>query len=85
MYFLLGNLLDRLVFLGVGLAAVLGFIGVKLILEAMHENSLPFLNGGEPFGVPVISNWASLAVIVAILAVTVVASLIHERRNVDRV
>jgi tellurite resistance protein TerC len=81
LYFLLGNLLDRLVFLGVGLAAVLGFIGVKLILEAMHENSLPFLNGGEPFDVPVISNWVSLAVIIGILAVTVVASLVHERRN----
>ena len=81
LYFLLGNLLDRLVFLGVGLAAVLGFIGVKLILEAMHENSLPFLNGGEPFDVPVISNWASLAVIVGILTVTVVASLVHEKRH----
>ncbi len=79
LYFLLGNLLDRLVFLGLGLAAVLGFIGVKLILEAMHENSLPFLNDGQPFDVPVISNWASLAVIVAILTVTVVASLVHER------
>ena len=51
---LLGNLLDRLVFLGLGLAAVLGFIGVKLILTAMHENALSFLNGGEPFDVPVI-------------------------------
>lgn len=79
LYFLLGNLLDRLVFLGLGLAAVLGFIGVKLILTAMHENSLDFLNGGEPFDVPVISNWTSLAVIVGILAVTVVASLVHER------
>ena len=81
LYFLLGNLLDRLVFLGIGLAAVLGFIGVKLILEAMHENSLPFLNGGEPFDVPVISNWVSLAVIISILTITVVASLIHERRH----
>ena len=81
LYFLLGNLLDRLVFLGVGLAAVLGFIGVKLILEAMHENSLPFLNGGGPFDVPVISNWASLAVSVGILTVTVVASLVHEKRH----
>ncbi len=79
LFFLLGSLLDRLVFLGVGLAAVLGFIGVKLILEAMHENSLPFLNGGEPFNVPVISNWLSLAVIVVILTVTVIASLLHER------
>ena len=79
LYFLLGNLLDRLVFLGLGLAGVLGFIGVKLILEAMHENSLPFLNGGEPFNVPVISNWLSLAVIVGILSITVVTSLLHER------
>jgi tellurite resistance protein TerC len=79
LYFLLGNLLDRLVFLGLGLAAVLGFIGVKLILTAMHENTLSFLNGGEPFDVPVISNWTSLAVIVGILTVTVVASLLHER------
>jgi tellurite resistance protein TerC len=83
LFFLLGNLLDRLVFLGLGLSAVLGFIGVKLILEAMHENSLPFLNDGEPYDVPVISNWTSLAVIVAILSVTVIASLIHER-VVDR-
>ncbi len=84
LFFLLGNLLDRLVFLGLGLAAVLGFIGVKLILEAMHENSLPFLNGGEPFDVPVISNWVSLAVIVVILSVTVVASLLHERIEANR-
>ncbi len=79
LFFLLGNLLDRLVFLGIGLAAVLGFIGVKLILEAMHENSLPFLNNGEPFDVPVISNWLSLLVIIVILAITVIASLLHER------
>ncbi len=79
LFFLLGNLLDRLVFLGIGLAAVLGFIGVKLILEAMHENALPFLNNGEPFDVPVISNWLSLLVIIAILSVTVVASLLHEK------
>lgn len=79
LFFLLGNLLDRLVFLGIGLAAVLGFIGVKLILEAMHENSLPFLNNGEPFDVPVISNWLSLLVIIVILTITVIASLLHER------
>ena len=79
LFFLLGNLLDRLVFLSLGLAAVLGFIGAKLILAALHENSVPFLNGGEPFDVPVLSNWLSLAVIVVILTVTVVASLLHER------
>ena len=48
LYFLLGGLLDRLVFLSYGLAVVLGFIGVKLILEALHTNTLPFINGGEP-------------------------------------
>lgn len=83
LYFLLGNLLDRLVFLGVGLAAVLGFIGVKLLLTAAHENTVFFLNGGEPFDVPVISNWVSLAVIVVILTITVVASLAHEKYSAE--
>src|SRR5204862_3477053 len=48
LYFLIGGLLKRLVYLSVGLAVLLGFIGVKLVLHAMHENQLPFLNGGEP-------------------------------------
>ena len=47
LYFLLGGLLTRLIFLGYGLAFLLGFIGVKLVLHAMHENKLPFINGGE--------------------------------------
>ena len=42
LYFLLGGLLKRLVYLSIGLAVILAFIGVKLILEAVHENSLPF-------------------------------------------
>ena len=52
LYFLLGGLLSRLVYLSYGLAVILGFIGVKLVLEALHENTLPFLNGGEPVPVP---------------------------------
>ena len=48
LYFLLGGLLKRLVYLSLGLAVILAFIGVKLVLEAVHENSLPFINGGEP-------------------------------------
>jgi tellurite resistance protein TerC len=52
-----------------------------LILEALADNSVPFINGGEPVEVPVVSNWTSLAVIVSILALTVVASLLHERRK----
>ncbi len=75
LYFLVGGLLERLVYLSIGLAAVLGFIGVKLVLHALHENNLPFINDGEPVPVIEISTWTSLVVIVAILLVTVVASL----------
>ena len=46
LYFLLGGLLERLVYLNIGLAFVLAFIGVKLVLEALHTNTLPFINGG---------------------------------------
>ena len=48
LYFLLGDLLKRLVYLSQGLAFILAFIGVKLVLHALHENELPFINGGEP-------------------------------------
>ena len=82
LYFLLGGLLDRLVFLSYGLAVVLGFIGVKLVLEALHTNTLPFVNGGEPVSwAPEISTPVSLIVIVSVLAVTTVASLLHTRRG----
>jgi tellurite resistance protein TerC len=82
LYFLLGGLLDRLTYLSIGLAVVLGFIGVKLILEALHDNNLPFVNGGEPVSwIPQLPVWASLTVIVGTLAVTTVASLLHSRRN----
>ena len=48
LYFLIGGLLKRLVYLSYGLSVLLAFIGVKLILHALHENELPFINGGEP-------------------------------------
>src|SRR5207248_3274179 len=74
--------LRRLVYLSLGLAAILAFIGVKLVLQAVHENSLPFLNGGEPIqAVPRISTWVSLLVIVAVLLTATVASLLKTRRN----
>jgi tellurite resistance protein TerC len=82
LYFLLGDLLKRLVYLGLGLAVLLAFIGVKLILHAMHENELPFLNGGEHFDVPDIPIWLSLTAIVLILGVTAVLSLLKTRRTV---
>ena len=80
LYFLIGGLLQRLVYLSYGLAFLLFFIGVKLILHAMHENELPFLNGGRPIGwAPEIPIWVSLLVIVGTLVITAVASLVKNR------
>jgi tellurite resistance protein TerC len=82
LYFLIGGLLERLVFLSYGLAFLLGFIGVKLVLHALHENELAFINGGEHVEwAPDIPILVSLGVIIATLAVTTVASLIASRRE----
>ncbi len=82
LYFLIGDMLQRLVFLSYGLAFLLLFIGAKLILHAMHDNSLPFLNGGEPISwAPDLPIWVSLLVIVGTLTVTTVASLAADRRR----
>jgi tellurite resistance protein TerC len=80
LYFLLGGLLKRLVYLSLGLAFILAFIGVKLVLHALHENELPFINGGEHVDVPDIPSLVSLAVILVTLAVTAIASLAASRR-----
>ncbi|HEV7728155.1 MAG TPA: TerC family protein [Modestobacter sp.] len=80
LYFLLGGLLKRLVYLSLGLAVILAFIGVKLVLEAVHDNSLPFINGGKPIeAVPAIPIWLSLSVILGVLVVATVASLLKTR------
>ncbi len=81
LYFLIGGLLQRLIFLSYGLAFLLGFIGVKLVFHALHENEVPFINGGEHIDVAwlEIPIWVSLTVIVATLAVTTVASLMVSR------
>jgi tellurite resistance protein TerC len=85
LYFLIGGLLKRLVYLSFGLAVVLGFIGVKLILEALHTNELPFINGGEPVPwAPEIPIWFSLAFIFGTITVTAVVSLAKTRRDVRR-
>ncbi|OBH55315.1 transporter [Mycobacterium colombiense] len=76
LYFLIEGLLDRLVYLSYGLAAILGFIGIKLILHALHENNVPFINDGEPVTLVEIGTYLSLGVIVGVLLVTVVASLL---------
>jgi tellurite resistance protein TerC len=84
LYFLIGGLLQRLVYLSYGLAFLLLFIGVKLILHAMHENELPFLNGGEHIGwAPEIPIWLSLLVILGTLVVTAVASLVSDKSKRD--
>ena len=82
LYFLLNGLLDRLVYLPYGLAVVLGFIGVKLLLHALHENNLSFINGGEGLDVPEVGTVASLLVIVGVLAITAIASVIKDRADV---
>lgn len=77
LYFLLGGLLERLEYLKYGIAFILAFIGVKLVLHALHVNELPFLNGGEPIAwAPEISTWVSLGVIVAAMAVATIASAV---------
>jgi tellurite resistance protein TerC len=82
LYFLIGGLLKRLVYLSHGLATLLGFIGVKLILHALHDNELPFVNGGRPVRwAPDIPVWASLVAIVVILGATTALSLAKSRRD----
>ncbi|TSD96082.1 TerC family protein [Skermania sp. ID1734] len=81
LYFLIGGLLERLVYLSYGLSLILAFIGVKLILHALHENSLPFINGGEGIAVPEIPTVVSLGVIVVVLVVTAAASLWRTRTS----
>ena len=78
LYFLIDGLLDRLIYLAYGLAAILAFIGVKLILHALHENNLPFVNDGQPVPVFEISTGLSLSVIIGVLVFTVVASLVSK-------
>ncbi|MFM7501557.1 MAG: TerC family protein, partial [Actinomycetota bacterium] len=72
LYFLVGILLKRLVYLSKGLSIVLGFIGIKLIIEALHGVGVDYIYG---FKVPHVSLTVSLGVIISALAVTTVISL----------
>ncbi|MBO9626973.1 MAG: TerC family protein [Microbacterium sp.] len=82
LYFLLGDLLDRLRYLHYGIAVILGFIGVKLVLHAMHVNELPFINGGQHIEwAPDIPIWLSLTVILVSMVGATVASLIASSRE----
>jgi len=85
LYFLLGDLIDKLEYLHYGIAFILAFIGVKLFFHALHENEVPFINGGKPVEwAPDIDTFVSLGVIVASMAVATIASLVKIRRDAAR-
>ncbi len=71
LYFLIGGLLKKLVHLSYGLSVILGFIGVKLVLHALHESGVH---------VPVVSIPFSLAVIGGVLVVTTITSLVASKK-----
>jgi tellurite resistance protein TerC len=73
LYFLLGGLLQRLIYISYGLSFILGFIGVKLILEALHTSGVAWA--------PEVPIWVSLSVIGVTMVVTTLASLIKARRD----
>lgn len=80
LFFLLSGLLSRLVYLGIGLSVILAWIGIKLVIHALHENELPFINGGKHFeGLPEISTNTSLGVILVTITIATVASLLKTR------
>lgn len=83
LYFLLSGLMQRLRYLGFGLSLILGWIGAKLLIHALHKNDLGFINGGEAVKfIPEISTELSLLVILATLTVTTVWSLLATRNQV---
>jgi tellurite resistance protein TerC len=85
LFFLIGGLLERLVYLAQGLAVILAFIGVKLVFHALHVNELPFINGGQPLlWVPEIPIWFSLLFIAATVIVATVASLLKTRGDAQK-
>lgn len=86
LYFLIDGLLDRLIYLSWGLAIILGFIGYKLIVHALHENDLPFINDGQPVHFPPeVTISQSLTVIVGVLVLTVLLSLYSPKGRALRV
>lgn len=78
LYFLLGGLMDKLIYLNEGLSVILGFIGIKLVLEAVHGGGTHKLLGIE---VPEISTQFSLGVILITLIITIVASLVNTSKT----
>jgi TerC family integral membrane protein len=81
LYFLIGGLLQRIIYLNVGLSVILGFIGVKLVIEALHGSHIDEI-GSIP--IPEIGIVTSLAFILLALTVTVTASLAKTRLDARR-
>jgi TerC family integral membrane protein len=81
LYFLIGGMLERIVYLSVGLSVILGFIGVKLVIEALHGSHIDHL-GSIPL--PEIGIATSLLFILATLTITVGASLAKTRLDARR-
>ncbi len=82
LYFLLSGLLLRLKYLGLGLSVILGWIGIKLAIHALHTNELPFINGGKHVeGLPEITTDLSLGVILGTITIATVTSLIATRKK----
>jgi tellurite resistance protein TerC len=85
LYFLLGGLMERLKYLGIGLSIILGWIGIKLVIHALHKNELPFINGGDKVTlVPEIGTELSLFVILITLLVTTIWSLAATSKNREK-
>jgi tellurite resistance protein TerC len=78
LYFLLGGLMNKLIYLNEGLSVILGFIGIKLVLEAIHGGGTHNILG---IHVPEISTQFSLAIIVTTLLVTIIASLARTSKS----
>jgi TerC family integral membrane protein len=78
LYFLIGGLLEKVIYLSKGLAVILGFIGIKLIIEALHGSHLDEFGR---FHLPEIGTFTSLIFIVAVLVVTTVISLVKTSRT----
>jgi tellurite resistance protein TerC len=81
LYFLIGGLMARLVYIGKGLSAVLGFIGIKLIFHACHAVGIDTINGVD---IPEVTITQSLTVIVGCLALATIASLISTREKTKK-
>ena len=82
LYFLIGGLMERLKYLGIGLSIILGWVGIKLVIHALHKNELPFINGGDKLTlVPEIGTELSLFVILITLLVTTIWSLAATSKN----